>query len=146
MKDLFHALASASGPSEQVLIDSSAVKAHRSVSGGKREQNQAIVRSRGGRTTKNLCPDRAGIAARSPSCSPAAKSLTGRRKANFGKRLPDTCFLRADKGYDPDAIRRIVPLAQTWRGSRNRREARSDGLGSFDYMKASLRTTAHEPC
>lgn len=33
--DLFHALASAGGPPEQVLIDSSAVKAHRSASGGK---------------------------------------------------------------------------------------------------------------
>ena len=33
--DLFHALASAGGPPVQVLIDSSAVKAHRSASGGK---------------------------------------------------------------------------------------------------------------
>lgn len=33
--DLFHALAGAGGPPEQVLIDSSAVKAHRSASGGK---------------------------------------------------------------------------------------------------------------
>ncbi|GLK85526.1 transposase [Ancylobacter defluvii] len=33
--DLFHALASAGGPPPQVLIDSSAVKAHRSASGGK---------------------------------------------------------------------------------------------------------------
>lgn len=33
--DLSHALASAGGPPEQTLIDSSAVKAHRSASGGK---------------------------------------------------------------------------------------------------------------
>ena len=33
--DLFHALAPAGGPPAQVLIDSSAVKAHRSASGGK---------------------------------------------------------------------------------------------------------------
>jgi transposase len=33
--DLFHALAGAGGPPAQVLIDSSAVKAHRSASGGK---------------------------------------------------------------------------------------------------------------
>jgi transposase len=33
--DLFHALAQAGGPSVEVLIDSSAVKAHRSASGGK---------------------------------------------------------------------------------------------------------------
>jgi len=45
--DLFHALAQAGGPPEQVLIDSSAVKAHRSASGGKGgEKNQAIGRSR----------------------------------------------------------------------------------------------------
>jgi transposase len=33
--DIFHALASACGPPAQVLIDSSAVKAHRCASGGK---------------------------------------------------------------------------------------------------------------
>ena len=33
--DLFHALANAGGPPTQVLIDSSAVKAHRSASGAK---------------------------------------------------------------------------------------------------------------
>src|SRR3954466_1519548 len=33
--NLFHALARAGGPSAQLLIDSSAVKAHRSASGGK---------------------------------------------------------------------------------------------------------------
>ena len=33
--DLFHALAQAGGPPAEVLIDSSAVKAHRSASGGK---------------------------------------------------------------------------------------------------------------
>lgn len=33
--DIFHALASAEGPPAQVLIDSSAVKAHRCASGGK---------------------------------------------------------------------------------------------------------------
>ena len=33
--DIFHALASAGGPLAEVLIDSSAVKAHRCASGGK---------------------------------------------------------------------------------------------------------------
>jgi transposase len=33
--DLFHALAAAGGPQAQILMDSSAVKAHRSASGGK---------------------------------------------------------------------------------------------------------------
>jgi len=41
--DIFHALASAGGPPAQLLIDSSAVKAHRSASGGK-----------GGSTAKRL--------------------------------------------------------------------------------------------
>ena len=49
---LFQALAQAAGPPAEVLIDSSAVKAHRSAAGGKGgEKNQAIGRSRGGRTT-----------------------------------------------------------------------------------------------
>ena len=34
-RDVFHALASAGGPPAEVLIDSSAVKAHRCASGGK---------------------------------------------------------------------------------------------------------------
>ena len=34
-EDIFHALASAGGPPEQILIDSSAVKAHRCAAGGK---------------------------------------------------------------------------------------------------------------
>jgi transposase len=41
--DIFHALASAGGPPAQVLIDSSAVKAHRCASGGK--GGSAIKRS-----------------------------------------------------------------------------------------------------
>ena len=35
-EDIFHALSTAGGPPEDVLIDSSAVKAHRCASGGKR--------------------------------------------------------------------------------------------------------------
>ena len=48
--DLFHALASAGGPT-QVLIDSSAVKAHRSASGGKggRKIRRSAARAAGGR-------------------------------------------------------------------------------------------------
>ena len=43
--DIFHALASAGGPPAEVLIDSSAVKAHRCASGGK--GGSAIRRSAG---------------------------------------------------------------------------------------------------
>jgi transposase len=49
--DLFHALAQAGGPPEQVLIDSSAVKAHRSASGGKggRKIKRSAARAAGAR-------------------------------------------------------------------------------------------------
>jgi transposase len=49
--DLFHALAQAGGPTEQVLIDSSAVKAHRSAAGGKggRKAKRLDARAAGGR-------------------------------------------------------------------------------------------------
>ena len=45
--DLFHALAQAEGPPAEVLIDSSAVKAHRSASGGKggSETRPSVVRA-----------------------------------------------------------------------------------------------------
>jgi transposase len=48
---LFHTLASAGGPPVQVLIDSSAVKAHRSASGGKggRKLRRSVVRVAGAR-------------------------------------------------------------------------------------------------
>jgi transposase len=43
--DLFHALAQAGGPPAQVLIDSSAVKAHRSAAGGKGGNTYVLFRS-----------------------------------------------------------------------------------------------------
>ncbi len=45
--NLFHALAQAEGPPAEVLIDSSAVKAHRSASGGKggSETRPSVVRA-----------------------------------------------------------------------------------------------------
>ena len=106
--DIFQALSSAGGPPAQVLIDSSAVKAHRCASGGKGgEHNQAIGRSRGGRTTKiHALTDSA--------CRPIAFMLTGGQVADCtaGKRLleqlPPASVLHGDKGYDSDAIRRQV--------------------------------------
>jgi transposase len=49
--DLFHALASEGGPPAQMLIDSSAVKAHRSASGGKggRAVRRSAARGAGAR-------------------------------------------------------------------------------------------------
>src|SRR6266849_1628991 len=48
--DIFHALASAGGPPAEVLIDSSAVKAHRCASGGKggSKIRQSAVRAAAG--------------------------------------------------------------------------------------------------
>jgi transposase len=50
-KNLFHALAGAGGPPEQVLIDSSAVKAHRSAAGGKggSRRRRSVGRAAAGR-------------------------------------------------------------------------------------------------
>ena len=49
--DIFHALASAGGPPAEVLIDSTAVKAHRCASGGKggNSRRRSAVRAAGGR-------------------------------------------------------------------------------------------------
>ncbi|WP_144440009.1 IS5 family transposase [Methylobacterium sp. AMS5] len=105
--DLFETLAKAGGPPSQVLIDSSAVKAHRCASGGKGGHNQAIGRSRGGRTTKiHALTDR--------FCRPLAFLLTGGQVADCKagalllERSPRCRILLADKGYDSDAIRRQI--------------------------------------
>lgn len=102
--DIFHVLASAGGPPAQVLIDSSAVKAHRCASGGKRgEQNQAIGRSRGGRTTKIH-------ALTDGQCRPIAFFLTGGQVADCTaadlllEQMPKCPILHGDKGYDTNAI------------------------------------------
>ena len=80
--DLFHALASAGGPPVQVLIDSSAVKGV--LLGLRRERgecNQAIGRSRGGRTTKiHALTDR--------DCRPIAFLLTGGQVADCTAERP----------------------------------------------------------
>jgi len=106
--DIFHALASAGGPPAQVLIDSSAVKAHRCASGGKRgERSQAIGRSRGGRTTKIH-------ALTDAKCRPIAFLLTGGHVADCTagalllEQMPRSPILHADKGYDSNAIRSQV--------------------------------------
>jgi transposase len=105
---LFEALAAEAGPPSHVMIDSSAVKAHRSAAGGKGgERNQAVGRSRGGRTTKiHALTDRQG--------RPIAFLLTGGQVADCAagatllKELPAARMLHGDKGYDSDAIRRQI--------------------------------------
>jgi transposase len=54
--DIFHALASAGGPPAEVLIDSSAVKAHRCAAGGKggNSTRRSAARAAGGRRKSTL--------------------------------------------------------------------------------------------
>ena len=62
--DLFHALAQAGGPPAQVLIDSSAVRAHRSASGGKGGRKKSGHRSLAWRAhDQNPCFDRRRLSA-----------------------------------------------------------------------------------
>ena len=65
---LFKTLAQAGGPPSQVLIDSTAVKAHRCAAGGKGESKTrpSAARGAGARPRSTLSPTAA--AARSPSC------------------------------------------------------------------------------
>ncbi len=71
------------------------------------EQNQAIGRSRGGRTTKIH-------ALTDCSCRPIAFLLTGGNVADCTaadvllEQMPPTRLLHGDKGYDSDAVRRKI--------------------------------------
>ena len=73
----------------------------------KGEKNQAIGRSRGGRSTKIH-------ALTDAQCRPLAFMLTGGQVADCTagalllEQLPDCDILHADKGYDANAIRRQV--------------------------------------
>lgn len=84
-------------------IDSTSIKAHRSASGGKGECEQAIGRSRGGRTTKIH-------ALSDPDCKPCAFHLTPGQAADIAagpallKLAPPMSSLIGDKGYDGDAF------------------------------------------
>jgi transposase len=104
--DIFHVLASAGSPPAQLLIDSTAVKAHRCAWGGKGgEFCPAIGRFRGGRTTKIH-------ALTDFSSRPVAFVLTGGQIADrtaadiLLEQMPPTRLLHRDKGYDRDAARR----------------------------------------
>ena len=92
--DVFGVLASAGAPPAQVLIDSSAVKAHRCAAGGK-----------GGSAAKPLAD---------PDCRPLAFLLSGGNVADctaadgLRDRMPVTSILHGDKGYDSNAVRRKI--------------------------------------
>jgi transposase len=65
---LFEALASAGGPPAQVLIDSSAVKAHRCASGGKGGSRAKPSAARAAAARPRSTPSPTSSAVRSPSC------------------------------------------------------------------------------
>jgi transposase len=67
--NLFHALAQAGGPPPQLLIDSSAVKAHRSASGGKGGSTPRRSADRAADARPNSMRGRTPNAVRSPPCS-----------------------------------------------------------------------------
>jgi hypothetical protein len=99
-------------PPAQVLLNSSAVKAHRCASGAKGEFSEAIGRSRGGRTTKIH-------ALRDGAARPLAFILTGDNAADCAaredllERLPAARIVHADRAYDSNSIRgRSKPRAQ----------------------------------
>ena len=101
--DLFQTLSRGGGPPAHLLIDSSAVKAHRSASGAK-----------GGSTRRPLVDRAAGARPRSTQdpradhrfCRPLAFMLTGGLVADCTagrlllERMPACRILHADKGYD----------------------------------------------
>ena len=66
--DIFHALAAAGGPPAEVLIDSSAVKAHRSASGGKGGSGRRRSAARAVGARPRSMRWQMASAARSPSC------------------------------------------------------------------------------
>ena len=104
---IFRTLASACRPPAHVLIDSSAVKAHRCASGGKggtHAGNRPLTRradNEDPRPTYDLC-------------CPIAFLLTGGQVADCTaidtllEPIPATAIPHDDKGYDRDAVRRKI--------------------------------------
>jgi len=106
--DLFHALC-AGRRAARASLDRQLRREGPSLGFGRKrgEKNQAIGRSRGGRTTKIH-------ALTDAQCRPLSFTLTGgqvadcRAGAELLARLPPCQILHADKGYDSNAIRRQV--------------------------------------
>nr|MCV4209701.1 IS5 family transposase [Roseomonas sp. SXEYE001] len=102
---LFEKVAATGEVPQELSLDSSHVKAHRSAAGGKGGSTQAIGRSRGGRTSKIHClADDRG--------RPVAFALTPGNVADITMALPllqavaRPRRLIADKAYDADSLRR----------------------------------------
>ncbi|MCG7363932.1 IS5 family transposase [Roseomonas sp. ACRSG] len=101
---LFAKMAASGEVPQELSLDSSHVKAHRSAAGGKGEWTQAVGRSRGGRTSKIHClADDHG--------RPVAFALTPGNIADISMALPllgavaAPKRLIADKAYDADSLR-----------------------------------------
>jgi len=117
--ELFDALAQAGGPPAQVLIDSSAVKAHRSAAGGKGEANQAIGRSRGGHTTKIHALTDAN-AVPSHSCSRVGKSPTAQQAPSCLRSFLITTFCTATRATIRTPFGSKLRIKARWRTSRRK--------------------------
>jgi transposase len=106
--DIFHALAAARGPPAEVLIDSSAIKAHRCASGRKGGTGTSDwpLAGRADHQNPRALTDR--------FCRPMAFLLTGGQVADcvaadaLLDHLVSAEILHADKGYDSDAVRRKI--------------------------------------
>lgn len=96
---IFEALAKSGENGVVLSLDSTSIKKHRCGSGGRGEHNQAIGRSRGGRTTKIH-------ALSDPLCRPVVLHLTRGQDADIAAApdvlalAPPMSALLADKGYE----------------------------------------------
>ena len=105
--EIFHALAAAGGPPAEVLIDSSAVKAHRCASGGKGG-------TQSGDRSLTRWADHKNHALTDACFRPIAFLLTGGQVADCiaADELLDGLLtaqiLHGDKGYDSNAVRRKI--------------------------------------
>src|SRR3712207_5272124 len=86
--DLFHGLAQAGGPPAQVLIDSSAVKAHRCASGGEGGSASRPSGARAAGARPRSTPSPTNSADPSLSCSPAGRLQTARQARCFWNACP----------------------------------------------------------
>lgn len=129
--DVFHALSSAGGPPAAVLIDSSAVKAHRCTSGGKggaEPGDQAVPRRTDHQDTRphrrDMPPDRL------PADGRADRRLLRRRSASRGDAGPPDPACRQGLRHE-----RHPPAG---RGSRRDAEHPTEGQPSLEELLLAL--------
>ncbi|HET9629147.1 MAG TPA: IS5 family transposase [Novosphingobium sp.] len=131
---LFRAFAQRGRSTETQMIDSTHVKAHRSASGGKGEQKQAIGRSRGGRNTKiHALSDARGrllsvllTGGQAHDCPPAQRLIRRTRPA---------AKLLGDAAYDSAELRRWLDR----RGTKPVVPNRANRLQPFRFNKTAYK-------